>query len=66
MKRKEIVVYVNEKLSKEERKNFRKDHPGYRLAFPSRYPYFSLQLSAISTIISIIAVISILIRTGRL
>lgn len=40
MKR-EPVIYVGH-MTRKERKNFKKDHPGQRLAFRQRYPHFPI------------------------
>ena len=56
-KKKLIRVYPHEYLTKEERKNFKKDHPGYKLAFPRRFPYAVIYLDLIAIAISIIAML---------
>lgn len=61
MRREVIVSIIDEKtgkqikLTKEERKNFAKENPGYRLCFRLRFPDLPLYLSAISAVIWIIA-----------
>ena len=61
-KEKEIIVYSEKILTREERKNFRKDHPGYRLAFPSRYPYFGTVLSFIAVNVAIASMLINILR----
>ena len=51
---KRTVVSVPYKLSKEERRSFHKDHPGYRLCFRQRYPNFPLVI-AIASLVLVIA-----------
>ena len=50
---KRTVVSVPYDLSKEERRSFRKDHPGYRLCFRQRYPNFPLVIAVISLVLVI-------------
>ena len=58
-----IIVSVDRFLCKEERKNFAKEKPGYRLCFRLRYPNFPMYISAFATAVSIAAlVIAIAIR----
>ena len=47
-----IPVYPNRRLSPKERRDYKKDHPGYRLAFPARYPNVSIYISLLAIIIS--------------
>ena len=46
----EVIVITGHELTKEERKNYKRDHPGYRLAFWLRYPDFPLYMLAIHDI----------------
>ena len=48
-----VIVSVPFKLSKKERRSFRKDHPGYRLCFRQRYPNFLLVIAVISLVLVI-------------
>lgn len=48
MKKKNIVVWVERKLSKEEIKNFEKDNPGYKLSFKLRHPNFPFVILTVS------------------
>lgn len=50
---KELIVTTERELTKEERRSFAKDHPGYRLCFRLRYPNFPLVISIIALLISI-------------
>lgn len=36
----EVIVWTDRILTKEERRNYKKDHPGKRLSFALRYPNF--------------------------
>lgn len=36
----EVIVWTDKFLTKEKRRNYKKDHPGKRLSFALRYPYF--------------------------
>lgn len=56
MKR-EPVMFVDN-LTKEERKNFKKDHPGQRLVFYQRFPRFSLVLSIVALTTSVLVLLS--------
>ena len=58
MKKKKLIrVYTCERLTKEERRNYKKDHPGYKLAFPARFPYVVFYLDFIAITISIIVLV---------
>ncbi|CUQ54393.1 Uncharacterised protein [Hungatella hathewayi] len=48
-----IVVVPERPLSKEQRRNFKKENPGYKLDFMSRYPSFPLFVSVISLLLVI-------------
>ena len=48
-----VIVSVPYDLSKEERRSFHKDHPGYRLCFRQRYPNFPLVIAVISLVLVI-------------
>lgn len=47
MKRVIVSIDGRKELSKEERKNYAKDHPGERLCFRLRYPDFPLYFAVI-------------------
>lgn len=49
------IVYLPYPLSDDERRNFERDHPGYKLSFLLRHPRFPLILSIISLIIATLA-----------
>lgn len=49
----EVIVTTKGDLTKEERRSFAKDHPGYRLCFRLRYPNLPLVISIIALLISI-------------
>lgn len=53
MKRKKVIVITMHELTKEERRNYAKDHPGYRLCFRLRYPNFPLYVEGVALVISI-------------
>lgn len=53
----EVIVYTDEYLTRKERKEFRKTHPGKRLSFFLRYPNFPIFVSAVSLAVSIMALI---------
>lgn len=48
-----IVIVPERPLSKEQRRNFKKENPGYKLDFMSRYPGFPLFVSVISLLLVI-------------
>ena len=55
MKHKRLIpVYPDHRLTRKERREYKKDHPGYRLAFPARFPNFSIYISLMAIIISIV------------
>ena len=56
-KKREVIVYTDEYLTRKERKEFRKTHPGKRLSFFLRYPNFPIFVSAVSLAVSIMALI---------
>ena len=58
MKHKRLIsVYPDRRLTRKERREFKKDHPGYRLAFPARFPNISIYISLVALIISIAQVL---------
>lgn len=56
--RKEVIIFTGRELTKEERKNYAKEHPGKRLCFRLRFPYFPLYLSIVSFIASVLALLA--------
>ena len=54
--RKEVIVTTERELTKEERRSYTKDHPGYKLCFRLRHPNFPL-------VISIIALLAIIAKS---
>mgnify|MGYP003280779911 CR=1 FL=1 len=53
--KKEVIVWLTTPLTKEERRNFEKDHPGERLCFRLKYPRLSLYfMPVLSFIVSVI------------
>lgn len=61
MGKKREVIHYTERLPKEKRKNYKKDNPGYRLSFLSRYPDASMYISAIAILLQLIYIISLVI-----
>ena len=55
MKHKRLIpAYPDRRLTRKERREYKKDHPGYRLAFPVRFPNISIYISLAAIIISIV------------
>lgn len=50
-KRKKVIVWVERPLTKEQRKNFKKENPGFRLSFRLRYPNFPETILIISLLL---------------
>ncbi len=59
--RKQVIIFTEKELTKEERKNYAKEHPGERLCFRLRYPCFPLYLSIVSFIVSMFVLFTRLI-----
>lgn len=59
--RKRKIIYTEEDLTREDRKNFPKTHPGERLCFRLRFPYFPFWLSVFVLTFQIIALIRIVL-----
>lgn len=54
---KKIVVVWEKDLTDEQRKNYEKDHPGYRLSFAMKHPNFPIYfgvLAAVGIAVSIV------------
>ena len=61
--KKAVVVFLREELSKEERINYEKNNPGYKLSFSMRYPYFPVYLSIISSgVILLVAILLVILK----
>lgn len=58
MTKKVKIVATSKALTKEERRIFSKDNPGYKLSLELRYPNFPLAFSCVSLAISIIIIIA--------
>lgn len=54
---KKIVVVWEKDLTDEQRKNYEKDHPGYRLSFSMKHPNFPIYAASIAGILAVIATI---------
>lgn len=54
MKKKNIIIATGHELSRDERKNYAKEHPGSRLCFRLRYPNFPMYLQVILLIFALI------------
>lgn len=59
--KKQVIVITEHELTKEERVNYEKDHPGYRLCFRLRYPNFPLYVEGIALGFSIATLVWILL-----
>lgn len=57
MGKREVIVYTDEVLTPEARKNYKKTHPGKRLCFQLRYPNFSLVIASIAVAASVVMLI---------
>ena len=53
MKKKNIIIATGHELSRDERKNYAKEHPGSRLCFRLRYPNFPLYLQITVLVIAL-------------
>jgi hypothetical protein len=64
MKRDKKIVVVWEKgLTDEQRRNYEKEHPGYRLSFYMRYPDFPIYFSiAVLLLVIILSGMCVLLR----
>lgn len=49
-----ITVYPEGRLTRRERQDYKKDHPGYRLAFPARFPNTAIYISILAIVISVV------------
>ena len=56
MRKRTVIVTTGKPLTREERKNYNKDHPGYRLSFGLRYPSFPLAISIISLLLVLLQI----------
>lgn len=57
MKRQVIVDILDGELTKEERRNFKKENPGYRLCFRLRFPDFPLYVSCVAIAIFVLNIV---------
>lgn len=57
MTKKQKIIFTGTILDKEQRKNFKKDHPGYRLAFSVRHPYSGLYISITALVIALVTLL---------
>lgn len=57
------IVSTEKELTKEERKCYKKTHPGKRLCFRLRHPNFPIVSSIVALIVDIIALVIILYYT---
>ena len=55
--RKQVIVSVDKPLTAKERRDFSKNHPGYRLSFMLRYPYLPSRILSIAAIVISIIVL---------
>ena len=53
-KRREVIVWTGAPLSKEERKNYSKEHPNERLSLFLRFPWIRWVLPVVALVFSII------------
>lgn len=53
--KRDVIIYTNEYLTKEKRRSFKKEHPGKRLCFRLRFPWFPTVISIISLLLVIIS-----------
>lgn len=60
-KQKKIVVVWEKDLTDEQRKNYEKDHPGYRLSFAMMHPNFPIYISLVAILLLVTAMITELI-----
>lgn len=49
--KREVIVAVDKALTARERKNFAKEHPGYRLCFRLRHPHFPEFILTVSALL---------------
>lgn len=61
MGKKREVIHYTERLPKEKRKNYKKDNPGYRLSFMSRYPDAPMYFWMTAILLQLIGLISVII-----
>lgn len=57
MKREVIVGIIDGELTKEERRNFKKENPGYRLCFRLRFPDFPLYVCCVAIAIFVLNIV---------
>lgn len=60
--KKEVIVWTEKQLTKEQRKNYAKEHPGERLSFMLRFPNTPLWMSILSSVIGTFTLAFILLK----
>lgn len=58
--KKRVIIHTDKPLTKEQRRNYSKDHPGERLALHLRYPDFPLYVSLVALVFQVIVLLQIL------
>ena len=56
MNKRVVVVSTDKLLTAEQRRNYKKEHPGERLSFILRFPNFPLYVSIISLLLVIVKI----------
>lgn len=55
--KRKVIVATSRELTKEERKNYKKENPGYRLCFRLRFPDFPIYVGALAVIIMLLNIV---------
>ena len=58
----EVIIWTDKELTREERKNFKRNNPGKRLCFRLRYPNFPIYLSLLVLIIQVTVIFLVLVK----
>lgn len=58
----EVIIWTDRELTREERKNFKKDNPGKRLCFRLRYPNFPIYLSLLVLTVQVTVIFLVLAK----
>lgn len=58
---KNTIVWTEYELTRQERKNFKKDYPGKRLCFRLRFPDAPLWISGVASVLGIISLLAALL-----
>nr|DAS81915.1 MAG TPA: hypothetical protein [Caudoviricetes sp.] len=61
MKR-EVIIWTDKELTREERKNFKRNNPGKRLCFRLRYPNFPIHLSLLVLVVQVTVIFLVLVK----